>query len=55
MVPHPLAGQRPEVLRKVAEAAFEEVARILTAPAAALAAEYEARPFPEPKGSRRPG
>ncbi len=55
MVPHPIAGQRPEVTRKIGEAVFDEVVRILTAPAAALAAEYAARVYPEPKGDRRAG
>ena len=55
MVPHPIAGQRPEVTRKIGEAVSDEVVRILTAPAGALAAEYAARVFPEPKGNRGTG
>ena len=54
-VPHPIAGQRPEATRKMGEAAYDEVARILTAPADMLAAEYAAREYPAPKGNRRTG
>lgn len=55
MAPHPIAGQHPEVTRKMGEAVLEEVVRILTAPADILAAEYASRAYPKPKGDRRAG
>ena len=40
IIPHPLAGNKPDEVQKKAEAIAEEVIAILTQPAEQLAREY---------------
>ena len=48
VIPHPLAGNRPDEVKKKAAAVAEEVINILTQPAEKLAQEYRSR-FLKPK------
>lgn len=43
VIPHPLAGNKPDEVQKKAEAIAEEVIAILTQPADKLAQEYRER------------
>ena len=43
VIPHPLAGNKPDEVRRKAEAIADEVAAILTQPAEKLAQEYRPR------------
>ncbi len=43
VIPHPLAGNMPEDVRRKAEAIADEVAAILTQPAEKLAQQYRGR------------
>ena len=42
-IPHPLAGIKPEEVKRKANSVVEEVVRILTQPADRLAQEYRSR------------
>jgi hypothetical protein len=48
VIPHPLAGNRPDEVRQKATTVAEEVIAILTQPAEKLAQEYRSR-FLQPK------
>jgi len=48
VIPHPLAGNRPDEVKKKAAAVAEEVISILTQPAEKLVQEYRSR-FLKPK------
>jgi len=48
VIPHPLAGNRPDEVKKKAAAVAEEVINILTQPAEKLVQEYRSR-FLKPK------
>ncbi len=55
VIPHPLAGNRPEEVDRKAEAVAAEVIAILTQPAEQLAQEYRGRflkPAQQPSGRR---
>jgi hypothetical protein len=43
VIPHPLAGNKPDEVKQKAEAIAEEVIAILTQPADKLAQEYRGR------------
>jgi hypothetical protein len=43
VIPHPLAGNKPDEVQRKAEAIVEEVVSILTQPAEKLAQEYRGR------------
>jgi hypothetical protein len=49
VIPHPLAGNKPDEVKHKAEAIIEEVIAILTQPAEKLAQEYRGR-FLKPMG-----
>ena len=51
VIPHPLAGNKPEEVKKKAEAIAGEVIAILTQPADKLAQEYRER-FLKPANKR---
>jgi len=51
VIPHPLAGNRPDEVKKKAAAVAEEVINILTQPAEKLAQEYRSR-FLKPANKR---
>ena len=52
VIPHPLAGNKPDEVQRKAEAVAEEVIAILTQPAEKLAREYRER-FLKPVGKQR--
>jgi len=49
VIPHPLAGNKPDEVQRKAEAVAEEVIAILTQPAEKLAQDYRGR-FLKPVG-----
>jgi hypothetical protein len=51
VIPHPLAGNQPDEVKKKAAAVAEEVISILTQPAEKLAQEYRSR-FLRPAGKQ---
>jgi hypothetical protein len=51
VIPHPLAGNKPDEVQRKAEAVAEEVIAILTQPAEKLAQEYRGR-FLKPVGKQ---
>jgi predicted dienelactone hydrolase len=51
VIPHPLAGNKPDEVQRKAEAIAEEVIAILTQPAEKLAHEYRER-FLKPVGKQ---
>jgi hypothetical protein len=51
VIPHPLAGNKPDEVRTKAEAIADEVIAILTHPAEKLAQEYRGR-FLKPVGKQ---
>ena len=51
VIPHPLAGNKPDEVQLKAEAIAEEVIAILTQPAEKLAHEYRGR-FLKPAGKQ---
>jgi hypothetical protein len=54
VIPHPLAGNKPDEVKQKAEAIAEEVIAILTQPADKLAQEYRRR-FLKPMGKHLGG
>ncbi|HXG19993.1 MAG TPA: hypothetical protein VNN62_13090 [Methylomirabilota bacterium] len=54
VIPHPLAGNKPDEVQRKAEAIVEEVLAILTQPAEKLAQDYSGR-FLRPAGKRAGG
>jgi hypothetical protein len=54
VIPHPLAGNKPDEVKQKAEAIAEEVIAILTQPADKLAQEYRGR-FLKPMGKHLGG
>ena len=51
VIPHPLAGNKPDVVQEKAAAVVDEILAILTQPAEKLAEEYRGR-FLKPVGKR---
>jgi len=51
VIPHPLAGNKPDEVQRKAEAIAEEVIAILTQPAEKLAQDYRGR-FLKPVGKQ---
>ena len=51
VIPHPLAGNKPDVVQEKAAAVVDEILAILTQPAEKLAEEYRGR-FLKPAGKR---
>jgi hypothetical protein len=51
VIPHPLAGNKPDVVEQKAQAVVDEVIAILTQPAEKLAAEYRGK-FLRPVGKQ---
>ena len=51
VIPHPLAGNKPDEVQRKAEAIADEVIAILTQPAEKLAQEYRGR-FLKPVGKQ---
>ena len=51
VIPHPLAGNKPDEVQRKAEAVAEEVIAILTQPAEKLAQDYRGR-FLKPVGKQ---
>ena len=51
VIPHPLAGNKPDVVQEKAAAVVDEILAILTQPAEKLAEEYRDR-FLKPAGKR---
>lgn len=49
VIPHPLAGLKPDEVRARAEAALADVIHVLTRPRVALSQEYRGRIYPQPK------
>ena len=51
VIPHPLAGNKPDVVQEKAAAIVDEILDILTQPAEKLAEEYRGR-FLKPAGKK---
>ena len=51
VIPHPLAGNKPDLVQEKAAAVVDEILAILTQPAEKLAEEYRGR-FLKPAGKR---
>lgn len=51
VIPHPLAGNKPDAVQRKAEAVAEEIIAILTQPAEKLAHDYRER-FLKPVGQQ---
>lgn len=49
VIPHPLAGLKPDEVRARAEAALGDVIHVLTRPRVALSQEYKGKVYPQPK------